>query len=88
MFVDVHVKFFAVALVFPVGDLVTQPEEVGITAEIEVADEHASEMADMADTVASLTGKTDECDGSHDGDDPFHFYGDWNWKQVCAAIWK
>ena len=86
--VDVHVEFFAVALEFPVGDFVAEPEEVGIAAEVEVADEHASEVADMADFVVAEAKGTEKSDGDHSGDDPFHFYGDGYGDDVGLTIRK
>src|SRR5207253_9518003 len=53
VFVDVHVKFFAIALIFPVGDFIAETEEVGIAAKVEIADEHAAEMTKVADFVVT-----------------------------------
>ena len=51
MFVDVNLETLAIALVLPVGDAVADIVEKRVAAEVEPPDEHATEMADVADIV-------------------------------------
>ena len=68
MFVDVDVKFFAIALVFPVGDFVAEAEEVGIAAKVEIADEHAAEMTKVTDFVVTEAESAEKGQRGHDRD--------------------
>ena len=88
MLVDVDVKFLAIALIFPVGNFVAQAEKVGIAAKVEITDQHAAEVADVADLVTTEAKSAEKCDDGHAGDNPLHFDGNWNWDDVGAAIGK
>ncbi len=86
MFVDVDVKFFAIALVFPVGDFVAEAEEVGIAAEVEIADKHAAEMTEVADFVVTEAERAEKGQRGHDGDNRAKAQGNRNGKEKNAAI--
>ena len=49
--VDVNIELFAIALVLPIGNFIAQTEEIRIPPKIEVADEHAAKMAEVADAA-------------------------------------
>ena len=86
MLVDVDVEFLAIALVFPVGDFIADAEEIGIAAEIEIADEHAAKVTEMADAAFAKAQRSKKGEGGHDGYNPFHFDGDRDRKEIGAAI--
>lgn len=88
MFIDVHLEALAIALVFPVRNFVAQTVEIRIAAEIEIANNHAAEMADMADASFAYTQGPKKCNECHDGHNGAHFdrYGDGN--DVNAAVGK
>jgi hypothetical protein len=86
VFVDVHVEFFAIALVFPVGNLVAKAEEIRIAAEVEIADEHPAKMAEVADFVVAEAEGAEERQRRHNGDDRAKTQGDWDRKEIDPAI--
>src|SRR5258708_2649355 len=88
LLVDVDVEFFAVALVFPVGDFVADTEKVRIATKIEIADEHPAEMTDVTDFIAAEAKRTQKSDGRHSGHNPFHLDRNGDRNDVGAAIWK
>lgn len=88
MLIDVNLKALAVALVFPVGHFVADTVEIGIAAQVEIADDHATEMAEMADAAFTESQRAEKCDCGHERDNPFHFDGNGNREKVRAAIRK
>ncbi len=88
MFVDINLKAPAVALILPIGNFVPQAIEIRIAPKVEIANQHAAEMADVAHLAVADAERAKERYDGHRGDDPFHFDGDWNRKQVCPAVGK
>jgi len=86
--VHVDIEFLAIALVFPVGDFIADAKEIGIAPEIEVADEHAAKVAEMAHAAFTEAQRSKKSEGGHDGHNPFHLDGDRNGKEIGAAIGK
>jgi len=86
--VDVDVEFLAVALEFPVGDFVAEAIEIGIAAEIQIADEHTAKVADVADAALAKAESAEEGEGGHAGDDPLHFNRDRDREDVSASVRK
>jgi hypothetical protein len=88
VFVDVDVEFFAIPLVFPIRHFVAQAEKIRVAAQIQIADEHAAQVADVTDFVVAQAKGAEEGDGRHAGYDPFHFYGNRNRDDVGATVGK
>jgi hypothetical protein len=86
VFVDVDVKFFAIPLIFPVGDFVAETEEVGIAAKVEIADEHAAEMTKVADLVITEAESAEKCQRGHNRDNGAKAQGNRNGKEKNAAV--
>jgi len=84
--VDVNLKAFAIALILPIRNFIAQPIEIGIAAEIKIADEHAAEMADVADFAVTEADGAEKSNSRHDGDNPLHFQSDRNRKKIGAAV--
>src|SRR5258706_6966092 len=88
MFVDVDLEALAVAAVLPVGDGVADAVEERAAAEIDPSDEHAAEMADVADVVATESECGDEFHRSHGNHIGAHAHFHRNRKHHHLAIRK
>ena len=53
MLVDVDLEALAIAFVLPVSDRVADVVEERTAAEVEIANKHAAEVADVADVVSA-----------------------------------
>jgi len=76
VFLHEDFELAAIALVTPVGHFIANAEEEGASAEIEPADEHAAEVAEVGDVVAAGAEGAEELDGGHDGHEDAHGDGD------------
>lgn len=72
MLVNVHVESLAVALMLPVRNAVAHAVQKRSAPQINVADEHAPEMADVAHLVVSQSKRTEEGKRRHNGNDCAH----------------
>src|SRR6266851_636954 len=88
VFVDVHLEAFAIAAVLPVCDGVADAVEERAAAEIDPSDEHAAEMADVADVVATESECGDEFHRSHGNHIGTHTHFHRNRKHHYLAIRK
>ena len=86
VFVDVDLEALFVALVFPIGDGVADAAEERAATEIDVGDEHAAEMADVCDVIATAAKRGEKFDGAHDGDVGAHGDGDGQRDEPDFAI--
>jgi len=82
----VDFEFSAIALVAPVGHLVAHAEEERTAAEVEPANEHAAEVAEVADIIAAGTEGSKKLDGAHDGDEWAHGNRNGKRKEPDPAI--
>lgn len=65
MIANVDFEFLAESAAFPIGKEVSIVVKVGAAAEVNVADQHAAEMADVADAVACGANRSEKLDGAH-----------------------
>ena len=86
MLVDVDLEALAIAAVLPVSDGVADAIKERSSAEIEPADEHAAEVADVADIVSSRADRGEEFDSPHHRHVRTHGNGDWQGNQPDAAV--
>ncbi len=86
VFVYVDLEALFVALVLPVGDGVADVVEEGAAAEVDVGDEHATEVADVGDVVASAAQGGEKFDGAHYGYVGTHGDGDREWDEPDFSI--
>ena len=80
MLVNVHIESLAVALVLPVRNAVAHAVQKRSTPQINVADQHSAEVADVAHLVVSQSKRTEEGKRRHDGHDCPHAHRNGNWK--------
>src|SRR5258708_4749531 len=86
--VDVDLEALAIAAVLPVGDGVTHVVEERTAAEINIANKHSAEMADVADVIATESECEDEFHCSHGNHISAHAHFHWNRKHHYLAIRK
>jgi len=72
VFLHVDFEAFAIALVAPVCHFVADAEEEGAATEVDPADEHATEVAKVADIIAPRSKRPKEFDCAHDGNEGPH----------------
>ena len=65
MIANVDFEFFAQPAAFPVGKEISIVIEMRAAAEVNVADQHAAEMADVANAVACGADRSEKLDGAH-----------------------
>lgn len=85
-FLHIDLEAFAVPLILPVRHFVAHAIEERTAAEVEPTDQHATEMAEMADAVAGRAEGTEKFDGGHDGDEGSHGDHDGEREEPDLAI--
>lgn len=86
VFLHIHFEAFAIALIFPVGHFVADAKEEGTPAEVDPADEHPAEVAEVADAVPRSTKSSEEFDGRHDRNEGAHGNHDRQREEPNLAI--
>ena len=86
MLVDVDLEALAIAFVLPVSDGVADVVEERTAAEVEIANKHAAEMADVADVVSAGAEGGEKFDGPHNRHVGTHRNGDRKRIQPDAAV--
>ena len=82
----VDFEFFAVALDLPVGEAVAHAIEEGAAAQVEPADEHAAEVADVADLVGAETEGAEKGEGGQDDHRRAHADADGQGEENDLAV--
>ena len=88
MLVDVDLEALAVAAVLPVGDGVADVVEERTAAKIEIANQHATQVADMADVAAAKSKGAEEFERGHHHDEGAHAHLDGDGEHDDLAVRK
>jgi len=84
---NVHFEFFAEPSAFPVGKEVSIVIEMRAAAEVNVTDQHAAEMANVAYAVACGANRPEKLDGAHHDDKDPHGHGDRQREEPDLPMW-
>ncbi len=88
MLFHVDLEALAIAAILPVGDFIPEAIQKGAATEVNPADEHAAQMAEVADSIASGSQGEEELDGGHGGNERPHGDHDGEREDPNAPIRK
>ena len=87
MVADVHFEFLAQAPAFPVRKKIPVIVEIGPAAQVNVADQHSAQMANVAHAIARGTDRAEEFDGAHHDHKYPHGHGNRQRKHPDLPVW-
>jgi len=88
MLLHVNLETLAITLELPIGNFVAHAVQKRVAAEVQPADQHAAQMAEMGDAVSSGSQGAEELDGSHGGDKRTHWDHDGKREDPNAPVGK
>src|SRR5215813_3321758 len=88
MLVHVDLEALAIALQLPVGNSVADTVQQRTTSQVEVTNQHSTEMADVTDIVSTESEGSKKFQRGHDNDEPAHAQLDRNREQDDLSIGK